>query len=187
MHLNTRSSIKIVVLATFIGLLVGAAASFLAPAGYSAIAAFLLTVPKGGNADQRMNTLMQLAFDQDQSVQALRQGIQIERRRSIPASDPGLFPGGTTTEFSLEVRHVDRSLAEKATRTLVTEIVEGNLRLAELGQGAGYPMRIAVLKPPILMPAHLLLRRFMPAFGALAGLLLGLLVAARPRHGGQTG
>lgn len=180
MHLNTRSSIKIVVLATLIGLLIGAAASFLSPAGYSAGVAFLITVPKGGNAGQCINTLMQLAFDKDQSVQALRQGIRIERRRSIPASDSQWFPGGTTTEFSVEVRHVDRLLAEKAARTLVTEIVEGNLRLAERSA------RIAVLQPPSLKPARLLLRRFLPACGALAGFLLGLLIAARPRHGGQT-
>jgi hypothetical protein len=186
MHLNTRSSIKIVVLATFIGLLVGAAASFLSPAGYSAGVAFLITVPKGGNAGQRMNTLLQFAFDKDQSVQALRQGIRIERRRSIPASDPQWFPGGTTTEFSVEVRHVDRSLAGKAARALVTEIVEGNLRLAERDHAAGYPTRIAVLQPPSVVPARLPLRRLLPASGALAGFLLGLLIAARPRHGGQT-
>jgi hypothetical protein len=132
-----------------------------------------------------MNTLIQLAFDKDQSVQALRQGIRIERRLSIPASDPQLFPDGTTTEFSVEIRHVDRSLAEKAARTLVNEIVEGNLRLAERDHAARYLTRVAVLKPPSLMPARLLLRRFMPASGALAGLLLGLLIAARPRHGGH--
>jgi hypothetical protein len=186
MHLSTRSSIKIVGLATLIVLLVGASASFLSPAGYSAGVAFLITVPKGGNAGRSMNTLMQLAFDKDQSVEALRQGIRIERRRSIPASDPQWFPGGTTTEFSVEVRHVDRSLAEKAARTLVTEIVEGSLQLADQGHAVRYPMRIAVVQLPRLMPARLTLRRLMPASGALAGLLLGLLIAARPRHGGQT-
>ena len=179
MHLNTRSSMQIVALATLIGLLVGAAASFLAPAGYSAGIAFLVTVPKGGNASQRMNTLLQLAFDKDQSVQALRRDIRIERRRSIPASDPQWFPGGATTEFSLEIRHVDRSLAEIAARSLVREIVEGNLRLAERDHAPGYPTRIAVL-PPGLTPARLQLWRFMPACGALAGLLLGWLIAARP-------
>jgi hypothetical protein len=115
----------------------------------------------------------------------LRQGIRTERRRSMPASDPQWFPGGTTTEFSVEVRHVDRSLAERAARTLVTEMVEGNLRLTERGL-AGYPTRIAVLQLPSLMPARLPLRRFLPASGALAGFLLGLLIAVRPRHGGQT-
>jgi hypothetical protein len=184
MHLNTRSSIKIVVLATLIGLVVGAAASFLTPAGYSAGVAFLITVPKGGNAGQRMNTLMQLAFDKDQSVRALRKGIRIERRQSIPAADPQWFPGGTTTEFSVETHHIDRSLAEKAARTLVTEIAEGNVRFAE--QDHARATRTVVLQPPSLMPARSLLRRFMPASGSLAGFLLGLLIAARPRHGGQT-
>jgi hypothetical protein len=131
MHMNTRSSIKTVVLATLIGLLLGAAGSFLVPVGYTSGVAFLVTVPNGGNAGQRVNRLMQLAFDKDQSVQALRQDIRIERRRSMPASDPQWFPGGTTTEFSVEIRHVDRPLAEKAARTLVTDLVAGNLRVAE--------------------------------------------------------
>lgn len=181
MHLNTRSSIQIVVLATLIGLVVGSAASFLAPARYSAGTTFLLTVPKGGDAGQRMNMLMQLAFDRDQAAQELHQGIRIERRRSIPASDTQFFPGGTTTEFSVNIRNVSRSLAEEAVRSLVAEIVEGNLRLAVRD---GYPSNIVVLQPPRLMPAHLVLRRLTPVLGAFAGLLLGLLIAARPHHGG---
>ena len=187
MHMNTRSSIKIVVLATLIGLLLGVSASFLVPAGYSSGVAVLITVATGGNAGRRVNRLMQLAFDKDQSVQALRQEIRIERRRSMPASDPQWFPGGTTTEFSVEIRHIDLSLAEKAARTLVTELVEGNLRLAERDHAAGLedPTRIVVPQPPSLRPDRLL-RRVMPASGALAGFLLGLLIGARPRHGGQT-
>jgi hypothetical protein len=187
MHMNTRSSIKTVVLATLIGLLLGAATSFLIPVRYSSAVAFLVTVPNGGNADQRLNRLMQFASDNDQSVQALHQNIKIERLRSMPASDPQWFPGGTTTEFSVEIRHVDRPLAEKATRTLATDLVEGGLRLAERDHAAGLgdPTRLQVVQPVSVRPDNSL-RRFIAASGVLAGFLIGLFIIARPSPGGQT-
>jgi hypothetical protein len=64
--------------------------------------------------------------------------------------------------------------------------VEGKLRLAERDHATGDRTQLAAAGSPTLMPAHLLLWRLMPASGALAGFLLGLLIAARPRHGGQT-
>jgi hypothetical protein len=185
MHLNTRSSVKTVAVATLIGLLFGAGACFLAPSGYSAEVAFQLTVPKGGNAGQRMNALMQSAFDKDQSLQALRPGIRIQPLRRVPASNSQWFPGGDSTDFSVEVRHTDRSLAEKAARTLVTEIVEANLGLFARDH-AGYATRIMVLHAPTAPPFRFPIGRFLPPAGALAGLLLGLLIAARPRPGSQS-
>jgi hypothetical protein len=185
MHMNTRSSIKTVVLATLVGLLFGTAISFLIPVGYSSAAAFLVTVPSGGNAGQRVNRLMQFAFDKDQSVRALRQNIKIERRRSLPASDPQWFPGGTTTEFSVEIRHVNRPLAEKAARTLASDLVEGNLRLREQDHPAGLPTRLQIVQRPSLRPDSLL-RRWLAASGALGGFLIGFLIVARPSHGRQT-
>jgi hypothetical protein len=46
MHLNYRRSIRIVAVATILGLIIGTGASFLAPTGYSADIVFVITVPK---------------------------------------------------------------------------------------------------------------------------------------------